>query len=200
MSKQMLSEEFRRMQVLAGLITEEYNINEETEDEILAAMKQAVNVIDSAEHNAKPSPKDGNIEELGGLGIAALITGAPGILNVLGKGVDLIGKAFGKNKTKIGSFLQKKGHQLEDIYINSLGGWLKKLYPKKYGEQDVHDKTTKLYDDAHKIYGAMLIGAAVVSGYEAGQAANIVAKGVEGGLTFLKGKEVLDVAQKIAAA
>jgi hypothetical protein len=196
--KQLLSEEFQRMQKLAGIVTKN-KLNEEAEDEMFNAMKQAVNMIDSAESNAKPSSQDGKIEELGGLGIAALITGAPGLLNVLGKGVDLIGKAFGKDKTKIGSFLQKKGHQLEEIYIDSLGGWLQKLYPKKYKNQDVNDKTSQLYDDAHRIYGAMLIGAATVSGYEMSQAANVVVKGIEGGLTLLKGKEVIDVAQKIVA-
>ena len=45
----------------------------------------------------------------------------------------------------------------------------------------------------------MLIGAATVSGYEMSQAANVVVKGIEGGLTLLKGKEVIDVAQKIVA-
>ncbi len=200
----ILTEEILLLQKRAGIITEaEYKqkLSEvDVEDEMFAAMKTAADMIATGADNVKPSPKDGQLQEVGALTLGALITGAPGLISVLGKGANLIGKAFGKDKTKIGEFLKKKGHQLEEYYLESIGGWLKASNPSKYNDQDPLDKSAPLYDAAHKIYGALLIGAAVVSGYEAGQASGVVQKGVEGGLALLKGKEVLDIGQKIAAA
>jgi hypothetical protein len=200
----ILTEEILLLQKRAGIITEaEYKqkLSEvDVEDEMFAAMKTAADMIATGADNVKPSPKDGQLQEVGALTLGALVTGAPGLISVLGKGANLIGKAFGKDKTKIGEFLKKKGHQLEEYYLESIGGWLKASNPSKYNDQDPLDKSTPLYDAAHKIYGALLIGAAVVSGYEAGQASGVVQKGVEGGLALLKGKEVLDIGQKIAAA
>jgi len=200
----ILTEEILLLQKRAGIITEaEYKqkLSEvDVEDEMFAAMKSVANMIDTGADKVKPSTKDGQLQEVGALTLGALVTGAPGLLSVLGKGANLIGKVFGKNKNKVGEFLKKKGHQLEEYYLESIGGWLKSAYPSKYNDQDPLDKTTPLYDAAHKIYGSLLIGAALVSGYEAGQASGIVQKGVEGGLALLKGKEVIDIAQKIAAA
>ena len=39
--------------------------------------------------------------------------------DILGKGANLVGKAFGKDKTKVGEFLKKKGNQLEEFYVDS---------------------------------------------------------------------------------
>jgi hypothetical protein len=200
------------LQKRAGIITEsqykekmaeieDKNLQEEdaVEGEIINTLKSFANQIEKANNNVEPSPKDGEVNEAV-LTLAALVTGAPGLLSMLGKGADLIGKAFGKDKTKIGTALQHAGHALEETYIKSIGGWLQAAFPSKYADQDPLDKKTALYDAAHKIYASMLIGAAVASGYEAGKAAELMHKGVEGGLALLKGKEVLDIGQKIAAA
>jgi len=200
----ILTEEILLLQKRAGIITEaEYKqkLSEiDVEDELFATMKSVADMINAGVDKAKSSTEDGQLQEVGALTLGALVTGAPGLLSVLGKGANLIGKVFGKDKNKVGEFLKKKGHQLEEYYIESIGGWLKAAYPSKYNDQDPLDKTTSLYDAAHKIYGSLLIGAALVSGYEAGQASGLVQKGVEGGLALLKGKEVIDIAQKIAAA
>lgn len=202
----ILTEEILLLQKRAGILTESQykekitEIEEaDAEAEILNALNSFANQIEKANDNVKPSPKDGEMNEAA-LTLGALVTGAPGLINFLGKGADLIGKAFGKDKTKIGTVLQKAGHSLEEKYIESIGGWLKAAFPKKYGEQNPLDKGTPLYDVAHKIYGSMLMGAAIASGYEAGRAAELMHKGIEGGLALLKGKEVLDIGQKIAAA
>jgi hypothetical protein len=208
----ILTEETLLLQKRAGIITEsqynekmaemeEENLNEADADEaeMLSALKSVAGTIEKANDNVKPSPKDEEVNE-GLLTLGAIVTGAPGLISTLGKGADLIGKAFGKDKTKIGTVLQKAGHALEETYLKSIGGWLQAAYPKKYVNQNPLDKGSALYDAAHKIYGAMLIGAAVASGYEAGKAAELMHKGVEGGLALLKGKEVLDIGQKIASA
>jgi hypothetical protein len=57
-----------------------------------------------------------------------------------------------------------------------------------------------LYDAAHKIYAGLLIAAAGAAGFEAINAADAIVKGLEGGAAVLKTKEVVDIAQKIAAA
>jgi hypothetical protein len=192
------------LQKRAGIITEsqyKQKLSEvDVEDEMLAAMKSAAAMIDAGADKAKPSPEDGKLQEVGALTLSALITGAPGLLSILGKGANLIGKVFGKDKNKVGEFLKEKGHQLEEYYIKSIGGWLKSAYPSKYKDQDPLDKSSSLYEAAHKIYGSLLLAAAGISGYEAGQATGIIQKGVEGGLALFKGKEVLDIAQKIASA
>ena len=46
----------------------------------------------------------------------------------------------------------------------------------------------------------MLAGAAIVSGFEAGHAVNTIVKGLESGAAGLKTAEVVQLAQKVAAA
>ena len=112
MSKQILSEEFLRMQKLAGLITEvEANVGQEVEKgllDMLGDLKSAVSTI-------KPSPKDGEINEIGPGTIYALVVGAPGLINLLGKAVDGAANYFSSGaagSTQVGQWLQKKGHAL----------------------------------------------------------------------------------------
>ncbi len=194
-----MNQEFLRMQQLAGLITEavdsiEQNVEKELED-FLGDLKSASSTI-------KPSPKDGEIQE-GILTIGALVAGAPGLLNLLGKGADLIGKYFSQGtitSTKVGSVLQKAGHKLEHKYIEGIATLLKKAYPKKYTNQDPFDEKSELYDSAHGIYAAILAAAAVASGVEAGSAVNIIVKALEGGAAAFKTAEVAQLTKNIVSA
>jgi len=199
MSKQILSEEFLRMQKLAGLITEvEANVGQEVEKGLLDMLGD----LKSAASTIKPSPKDGEINEIGPGTIYALVVGAPGLINLLGKAVDGAANYFSSGaagSTQVGQWLQKKGHALEDKYIEGIVFLLKKAYPKKFGNQDPLDKTSSLYDAAHGIYAALLASAAVASGFEAANAVNLVVKGLEGGAAAFKTAEVIQLVQKILA-
>jgi len=198
-------------------INEEESGNEITQD-LAAALKQIAVQMQSQVKSVKPSPKDGELEELGGLGIASLIVGAPGLISFLGKAADGVADIIKKGTDSdvfkadtykkggssnippsVGNGLRKAGHALEEFYLESLGGWLQRAFPKKYSGQDVKDKTSKLYDDAHKIYAGLLIAGATVAGFEAVHAAGAIVKGLEGGAAALKTKEIADIAQKIAA-
>jgi hypothetical protein len=203
MSKQILSEEFLRMQKLAGIINEEETqIDSIADKDAEQGLKQALSSLKSDLNSIKPSPQDKEIKE----GVAltlGLIAGAPGLMNALGRSVNWVSKWFQKDKktgTTVGNALKHWGHELEEAYIGIIGDMLKKAFPSKFGLQDVHDKTSTLYDAAHGIYASILVGAAVASGLGATEAHNIIAKGLEGGLGAFKTKEVVDLAQKIAAA
>ena len=176
--------------------TEESIITESVENEMFAAMKNLATSLEKANDNVKPSPKDEKVEE-GIIALGATIIGAPGLMTALGKGANYLGKVFGKDKNAIGEFLKKKGHQLEEFYIESLGGWIKAAFPNKYEGQEVTDETSDLYKAAQKAYAAMLTVAAVGAGYEAGAAANVVKAGVEGGMAVLKSTEVINIIRKL---
>ena len=158
----------------------------------LALLKQGASTI-------KPSPKDGELAESMTLG---LIVGAPGIISLLGKGVNGMSSLFQKDKksgTVVGNALKKFGHSLEHKYIDVIGIMIKKAFPKRYGQQDPNDESSELYKVAHSVYAAMLVAAAVSSGAEALEAHNLIGKGLEGGLSAFKSSEVVDLAKKIAA-
>jgi len=163
-------------------------------------LKQALATLNSGVSTIKPSPKDGELKESLTLG---LIAGAPGLISLLGKATNGISSLFQKDKKKgtvVGNALKKWGHQLEENYITVIGTILLKLFPSAYSGQDVHDKSTALYDHAHGVYAAMLAAAAMSSGLGAAQAHSAIAAGLEGGLTAFKASEVILLAQKIAAA
>jgi len=201
--KQPLNEEFRRMQKLAGLITE----NEESQTDSVAekdaeqGLKQALAALKAEVNSIKPSPQDKEIKE--GLALTlGLIAGAPGLINALGKGVNKISSWFQKDKKKgtvVGNALKKWGHQLEENYITIIGTILQKSFPSAYSGQDVHDKSTALYDAAHGVYAAILAGAAISSGLGALEAHSTISAGLEGGAAAFKSSEVADLARKIAA-
>jgi len=205
-----MNKEFLKMQKLAGLITEsQYRqlSEEETQDpealkDAEAGLKTALNTLKSGINTIKPSPQDKELKESLAL-TAGLIAGAPGLLNLLGKAVNGISSLFQKDDKKgkgIGNALKKWGHALEDSYLGIIGAMLVKAFPTAYKGQDVHDKTTPLYDAAHTIYAGILAAAAVTSGMGAAEAHNVIATGLEGGLAAFKSAEVVDLAKKIAAA
>lgn len=159
----------------------------------------ALTLLQQGAGTIKPSPKDGELDESMTLG---LIAGAPGIISLVGKGVNGMSSLFQKDKksgTVVGNALKKFGHSLEHKYIDVIGGMVKVAFPKRYGQQDANDKSTELYKVAHGIYAAMLVAAAVSSGAEAMEAHNLISKGLEGGLSAFKSAEVVGLAQKIAA-
>ena len=164
--------------------------NTDPKKAMLTTMMAVGKAIDAAEDKVKPSPKDKEVNEVGALSVGAAIIGAPGLVNILGKGANLIGKAFGKDKTKVGEFLKEKGDQLEEFYVASLAGWLQAAYPNKYKGQDPKDQSSELHKAAEKAYAAMLVAAAGVAGFDAANAKNAIVSGVEGGMALLKGKEV----------
>lgn len=156
--------------------------------------------IDSAAANAKPSPNDGQINELA-LTLVGLALSMPGLLNLLGKALDPVEKFLNTvNPSQKGKALQKLGKKWEHAYIDSISGWIKAAYPKKYKNQDPHDITSDLHDAAHGIYAAMLTGAALTSGFHAASAIDTVVQGLEGGAAAFKASEVVGLAKKIAAA
>jgi len=188
------------------------------EADIKNKLSQIAAQLQSAATTAKPSPKDGELDEAL-FTLASLVVGAPGLISFLGKAADGIADVVKKGTDSavfkkdtyqkggssklpetVGKGLREAGHALEEIYIESLGGWLTAAFPKRYTGQNVKDKTTQLYDDAHKIYAGLLVGAAIATGYEAVHSFGTIIGGVEGGATALKAKEVVDIAQKIAAA
>ena len=203
MKEQILSEEFRRMQKLAGIITEEEIQTDPTaEKNAEQGLKQALASLKGEINSIKPSPKDKEVTE-GVVLTLGLVASAPGLINALGKGVNWVSKWFQKDKQKgtvVGNALKKAGHELEEAYIGVIGDLLKKAFPSAYGSQDVTDKTSALYDAAHGIYAALLIGAAVASGTGALEAHSIIMAGLEGGASAFKTAEVIDLAQKIVAA
>ena len=218
----IITEEILLLQKRAGIITEsqykELLFEVELGQDLEAELKQLASQLKSAAANAKPSPKDGELDEVF-LTLASIIVGAPGLMSFLGKAADGIADVLKKGTDSavfksdtykkggstnippsIGNGLRKAGHALEEIYLESLGGWLKAAFPKAYGSQDVKDKTSKLYDTAHAIYAGLLVAGAVAAGVEAVSATYTVVKGLEGGAAALKTKEIVDIAQKIVAA
>ena len=162
-------------------------------------LKGALALLQQGANSIKPSPKDGELDESMTLG---LIVGAPGLIGLLGKGVNGMASLFQKDKksgTVVGNALKKFGHSLEHKYIDVIGLMIKKAFPKRYGQQDPNDESTELYKVAHGVYAAMLVAAAVSSGAEAMEAHNLIGKGLEGGLSAFKSSEVVGLANKIAS-
>ena len=195
--------EAKRWQKLAGIITEETApaVDANIEQDLEKVFGSFLSQFQSAEKNVKPSPKDGQLDEIA-LTLTALAASAPGLLQALGKGVNWIANQYSVkdvDKTSVGTALQKVGHKLEHKYIESIAGWLKLAFPKKYGNQDPFDETSDLHDKAHGIYAGILAAAAISSGVEAAHAVNLIVKGLEGGAAAFKTAEVVALAQKVAA-
>jgi hypothetical protein len=189
-----------RLTVNSRILKEETPVADpEAEQDAQQGLKGALALLQQGVSSIQVSPKDGELEESLTLG---LVVGAPGLISLLGKGVNGISSLFQKDKksgTVVGNALKKFGHSLEHKYIDIIGGMVKAAFPKRYGEQDANDKSTELYKVAHGIYAAMLVAAAVSSGAEALEAHNLIGKGLEGGLSAFKSAEVVGLAQKIAA-
>ena len=197
MQHPIINNEIKRFQELAGIKAENSNPEQAAEQ----GLEDFLGDLESAATSAKPSSQDSKVEE-GLLTLGAVVAGAPGLLNLLGKGVDLIGKYFSQgtiDSTKVGTALQKAGHKLEHGYIKAIAKILTATNPKEYKGQDPFDESTPLHDIAHGIYASILTGAAVASGLEAANAVNLIVKGLEGGAAAFKTAEVVQLAKKIAS-
>jgi hypothetical protein len=197
----MLIQEAKRLQQLAGITEVETSIDPVADKDAQVGLKQALSMLQSGEDSIKPSPQDGKVDEAAGLALG-LVAGAPGLVSLLGKGVNVISGVFQKDKkqgTVVGNALKKWGHQLEETYLKVIGDILMKAFPKTYAGQSITDKNSSLYKTAHGVYAAMLAAAAISSGIGAAQAHSTVVAGLEGGLTAFKTSEVVSLAQKIAA-
>ena len=101
MSKQILSEEFRRMQKLAGLITEsEYkeSLNEEflfeiSDEDIEKAAASALKISPDQVIDHEPSEEDKKVDE-------AIITTAITIAGLIPPALNLVGNTANKAKRK----------------------------------------------------------------------------------------------------
>jgi hypothetical protein len=199
----MLIQEAKRFQKLAGItVNEEVTpIDPVAEKDAQIGLKQALSILQSGENSVKPSSQDGKVDEAAGLALG-LVAGAPGLIGLLGKGVNAMSGIFQKDKkqgTVVGNALKKWGHQLEETYLKVIGDILMKAFPKTFAGQNIKDHNSNLYKTAHGVYAAMLAAAAISSGLGAAQAHSTVSAGLEGGLTAFKSSEVVSLAQKIAA-
>jgi hypothetical protein len=188
--------EAKRLQELAGIVTEA-----NAEQAAAEGLEAFLGNLKSAANTIKPSEENTPTNEILG-SIYAAIVGAPGIISLLGQGVDAITAyltAGGVQKTSIGTALQKAGPLLEKRYIKTIALLLQKAYPGTYDGEDPFDITTNLHDATYTIYSGLLTGVAIGAGLTATSAANIVTKGLEVGSVGSKLAQVAQLAKKITA-
>ena len=194
----------------------------EIENELVSKLKSLGSELKSKAEKTEVSPKDKEVNEIGLIGVGALIVGAPGLMSFLGKTANAIadvakkgtdsavfdketykkGGAKNLTQTKFGKGLVDAGHKLEEFYLDSIGGWIAGAYPSKFKDQHVNGKVvdgSKLDKITHQIYTGLLVAGAIGAGVEAINAASAIVSSFEGGSAGLKAKEVIDLAQKIAA-
>jgi len=163
---------------------------EEMTKKLEASLKQAVGDAKSLE-NEPVSKKNQELNEAVGITIAALVVGAPGILKFLSKISQAIGWIFGLNKDKedgkkgnvVSRALEKAGHKLHHFYVKQIAKGLASAYPGLYDR----DRNKKIDDvefrnaeeDAESAYAAMLIAAAIATGWSAAHAASTVVAGLK---------------------
>ena len=99
--------------------------------------------------------------------LTSAIVGAPGMLSFLGKAADGIADVIKKGSDaaifkadtykkggsknippSIGNGLRKAGHALEEVYLESLGGWLQTAFPKKYKDQGAEEQLEETSPEA----------------------------------------------------
>jgi len=210
MSKQILSEEFRRMQKLAGLITEsEYkeSLNEEeqiNDPEIDAAMKAGLSSLtsdgaslDEIKDNEHPQELNESILALIGSGLLA----APKILEWMGKAIAFISKPFMKNKDEntVAEKIKHFAHKWEKVYIKAIVWVVKKTKFVKdiWMNKDGNIDEQKLLTVAKYIYaGILAIAMGNAVGTVLGPASPII-KAIEGSLGTVKAVEIAQIASKV---
>ena len=131
-----------------------------------------------------------------------MVISAPGILKGLGWVADKISKPFLDDKQKgtiVGKALAKRAHKLEDIYLQSIAGWIKAIYPEIFSHIE-YEENNELGKAAKKVYLALVIGAGVHAGVSATHAHSLIVKGIEGSATLVKTAEVVELGVAIAKA
>ena len=158
----------------------------------------------SSNKNLIKEEKEQLDESLTGLIVGGILS-APKLIALLGKFIKKITKVFGKDTSEegIGAWIEKKGEQLEGLYIKGLmkvikfTGLAKSVWKKEDGSVD----KDKLHDTAEVLFAVILVVAAAVAGgtaIDALQNGQGIMAAVEGGLTGIKGSEILAIVQKIA--
>ena len=193
----------------------------EIENELVSKLKSLGSELKSKSEKTKVSLKDKEVNEIGVVGVSALIVGAPGLMSFLGKTANAIadvakkgtdsavfdketykkGGAKNLTQTKFGEGLIDAGHKLEEFYLDNIGGWISGAYPSKYKDQFIGGKVvdgSELDKITHKIYTGLLVAGAIGASFEAVTATNAIMSSFEGGTAGLKAKEVADLARKIA--
>jgi len=190
------------------LLREEMS-EEEMTKKLEASLKQAAGDAKALE-NEPVSKKNQELNEAVGLTIAALVVGAPGILKVLGKISQAIGWIFGLNKDKkdgkkgnmVSRALEKAGKNLHHFYVKQIAKGLTNAYPSLY-DRDRNKKidTTEFRnaeEDAEKAYAAMLIAAAIATGWSAAHAASSVVAGLKAAEIGVDIADVVAIGSKLA--
>lgn len=201
--------EVHRWQKLAGILTEDVPAEVPTPNAAVATnptaekdaeigLKQALSVFKAGAASLTPSPKDGELDE----SLFSLAVSAPGLMQLLGKGVNLVSSVFQKDKqsgTAAGNALIHWGKELEEAYISGIGFALLKLFPSAYEGQDVHDESSALHDAAHVIFASFLLANIIHAGFEMAEAEKLVSKVIAGTHAATEMADVAGIASKIVA-
>ena len=81
---------------LRKYLAENRLLEEEGATELEATLKSFASQLKSQADSVKPSPKDGEVNEIGITTILSLIVGAPGLMSFLGKAADGIADVLDK--------------------------------------------------------------------------------------------------------
>lgn len=196
--------EAKRLQQLAGIITEIEDISKENNTDVDAAMKAGLSALTSGgtsldEIKDDEQPKQLN-ESIVGL-IASGLLAAPKIIEWIGKAIGFISKPFmkDKNESEIAKKIEHFGHKWEKLYLKAIIWVVKKtkfvsqiwmLPGNKIDEQ-------KLLIVAKYIYAAILAIAMGNAAKTILSPESIIMKAIEGSLGGVKAVEIAQIASKV---
>ena len=187
-------------------VEDEKMSDEEIQKKLAKSLQQGLGAAKALE-NEPVSKKDKELNEMVGVTIAALIIGAPGLVKVMSKISEGIGWLFGLgggDGNMVSRFLGKLSHGIHKVYIKGIAAGLKSAYPSRYdkdgdGEVDSHKLKKQLQTDAEKAYAAILIAAAVATGFSIAHAASNVVAALETAHIAIDVADVAIIAKGIAA-
>jgi hypothetical protein len=199
--------EVKRMQKLAGLITEseyESKIEENDDAEIDSAMKAGLSALTSGGESLDEIEDDKRPQELNeswvGLIISGLIT-APKIIEWIGKTIAFISKPFMKDKDEnvVAEKIKHFAHKWEKLYIKAIIWTVKKTKFVKdiWMTKDGNIDEQKLLTVAKYIYAGIL---AIAMGNAIGKVlgpSSTILKSIEGALGGVKAVEIAQLASKV---
>lgn len=119
----------------------------------------------------------------------------------LGWVANTIAKPFLKDKQKgtiVGNALAHAGHELEELYLESIGSVLKAGFPNAFPME--YQKNNELGKAAKQVYIVLLMAAGVHAGMSTKMAASSILQAYEGGMTAVKAAEAAVLAGEIASA
>ena len=186
-------------------VEDEKMSDEEILKKLEKGLKQGLGAAKALE-NEPVSKKDKELNE-GVMTVAALIIGAPGLVKVMSKISEGIGWLFGLgggDGNMVSRALGKLSHGIHKVYIKGIAAGLKSAYPSRYdkdkdGEVDSHKLKKQLQTDAEKAYAAILIAAAIATGFSVAHAASNVVAALETAHIAIDVADVAIIAKGIAA-